>query len=121
KKRGLYAELADEASHEVEASRASGPLVIVKRFTTLAAASLAKSVLDSAKVDSMLAGEKIMGMVYPQLIGAVQLLVRPEDVETARELLSQTETQVEEFEKETDLAKIIRNAAQQKSKGDKTE
>jgi hypothetical protein len=69
----------------------------------------------------MLAGEKIMGMVYPQLIGAVKLMVRPEDAETATELLSQTETLQPEIEGETDLAKILRAAAQQKAKGEKTE
>jgi len=121
RKRGFYSEAIAEENPEGESKRISGPLVMVKRFSTLAAASLAKSVLDSANIDSMLAGEKILGMVYPQLIGAVKLMVRPEDAETAGELLSEAEAQAPEGQEETDLAKIIRDAARQKSKGGNAE
>ncbi len=118
-KRGLNTQVMPETVAEAGTKQTSGPLVVVKRFTTLAAASLAKSVLDSAKIDSILTGEKIMGMVYPNLIGAVKLMVRPEDMDTASELLSLVETPATEGGEETDLAKILRNAARQRSMGDK--
>lgn len=118
-KRGLISEAQDEAGAEEQAPQVSGPLVVVKRFTTLAAASLAKSILDSAKIDSILTGEKIMGMVYPNLVGAVKLMVRSDDLDSAIQLLSQTETATTEDDEETDLTKILRRAAQQNPSGDK--
>jgi hypothetical protein len=116
-KRELSAEVQPEADVRSEPGHTSGPLVVVKRFTTLSAASLAKSVLDSAEIDSILTGDKIMGMVYPNLIGAVKLVVRPEDLEAAVQLLSQTSA--EEIPEETPLEELLRKTARPAESGGK--
>ena len=71
-----------------------GPLVMARRFKGLAEAMVAKSILDSAEIDSFLTDEKVIGMVYPNLIGMIKLMVRPEDLDAAVELLGPEQTEV---------------------------
>jgi hypothetical protein len=72
-------------------ARYSGPLVMVKRFRDLPEAVVAKSILDSAEIDSFLADENIVRMdwLYSNLVGGAKLMVRPEDLDEAIDLLSE--------------------------------
>jgi hypothetical protein len=94
-----------------------GPLVVVKRFKGLPEVIVAKSLLDSADIDSYFADEKVVGMVYPNLIETIKLMVRPEDLETAVQLLSQPAT--EEIPEETALDELLRKAERPREQGDK--
>jgi len=91
----LEAELANrgiEVRKEAEEPRQhSGPLVMVKRFRDLPEAFVAKSILDSARIDSFLADQNLVRMdwLYSNLIGGMKLMVRPEDLEEAKKLLDE--------------------------------
>ncbi len=76
-----------------------GP-VMIGRYQNLPAASLAKSMLDSAGIESFLSDDNLVRMdwLYSNAVGGIKLLVREEDAETARELLEQGVP--EEFEVE---------------------
>jgi hypothetical protein len=91
---------------------------MVKRFYALTEALVAKSVMDSAGIDSLLTDEDVVQLVYPNLVGGLKLMVRPDDLETAVELLSQVSTDEIPSEEETDLAAILRNAARPPRSGD---
>jgi hypothetical protein len=69
----------------------SGPLVMVKRFRDLPEAFVAKSILDSARIDSFLADQNLVRMdwLYSNLVGGMKLMVRPEDLEEATKLLDE--------------------------------
>lgn len=75
-----------------EPRRVSGPLVMVKRFRDLPDAFVAKSILDSAEIDSFLADENIVRIdwFYSNLIGGAKLMVRPEDAAEAIALLDES-------------------------------
>ena len=75
----------------VNAPRYSGPLVMVKRFRDLPEAAVAKSILDSAEIDSFLADENIVRLdwFYSNLVGGAKLMVRPEDLDEAAKLLDE--------------------------------
>ena len=93
--------LASEiASRGIEISRKpakeprqySGPLVLAKRFRDLPEAFVARSILDSAQIDSFLADENLVRIdwLYSNLIGGAKLMVRPEDLEEAKVLLDES-------------------------------
>jgi hypothetical protein len=65
---------------------------ILRRYRDLTDALVAKSVLDSAGIESFLADDNLVRMdwLYSNLIGGVKLLVRPHDVDAANELLDAT-------------------------------
>jgi hypothetical protein len=67
------------------------PPVRVARFRDLPEAEIAKSVLDSAGIESFLAEENIVRLdwFYSNLVGGIKLLVRAEDADAARQLLEQ--------------------------------
>src|SRR5215467_668775 len=71
-----------------EQRRLPGP-VIVGRYRDLAIASVAKSILDSAGIESMLADDSVIRMdwFYSNAVGGIKLLVRADDAAEARELL----------------------------------
>ena len=70
----------------------SGPLVMIKRFRDLPEAFVARSILDSAQIDSFLADENLVRLdwFYSNLIGGAKLLVRPEDAAEATALLDES-------------------------------
>jgi|SRR5215475_9467128 len=108
---------------EEQKQQISGPLAMVKRFYALTEALVAKSVLDSAGIDSLLTDEDVVQLVYPNLVGGLKLMVRPEDLETAAQLLN--EVSIEEISQEqgeeTALAELLRKAERQPKSGDKNE
>jgi hypothetical protein len=65
---------------------------ILRRYRDLTEALVAKSILDSAGIESFLADDNLVRMdwLYSNLIGGVKLLVRPTDAEAANELLDET-------------------------------
>ena len=73
----------------------SGPLVMVKRFRDLPEAFVAKSILESAKIDCFLADENMVRIDWfiSNLLGGAKLMVRPEDAETASALLDESENE----------------------------
>jgi hypothetical protein len=96
-KRGMQIELptvADAATEEP--AKISGPLVMVKRYRDLPEAFVARSILDSAEIDSFLADENLVRIdwLYSNLIGGAKLMVRPEDAETATALLNESENEI---------------------------
>jgi len=88
-RRGLGVALADPAVTVDQLESQS--LVAIRRFRDLPDALLAKGVLDSAGIECFLADENLVRMdwFYSNLIGGLRLQVRPEDVETANEVLNQ--------------------------------
>jgi len=76
---------------DVDAAQHSEPLVMVKRFRDLPEALIAKSILDSAQLDSFLADETTVrfSWFYSNLIGGAKLMVRPEDLDEAIKLLAE--------------------------------
>ncbi len=64
----------------------SSDLVVVSTFPSTADAQIAKSVLDRAGIESMTRADNAGGM-YPAL-GAIELLVRAEDLQKAADALS---------------------------------
>jgi hypothetical protein len=85
-------EAANASLHgEDEPRQYSGPLVMVKRFRDLPEAFVAKSILDSARIDSFLADQNLVRMdwLYSNLVGGMKLMVRPEDLEEATKLLDE--------------------------------
>ena len=67
------------------------PLVTVGRFRDLPTAFLAKGRLDSAGIESFIGDENIVRMNWfiSNLVGGIKLQVKPEDLETARQILDQ--------------------------------
>lgn len=65
--------------------------VLLRRYSDLPQAILAKSILDSAGIESFLADENIVRIdwFYSNLVGGIKLLVREEDAEAAQNLLEQ--------------------------------
>src|SRR5215470_17116383 len=96
-KQVLEAELASRGIEKAkpateEPRQHSGPLVMVKRFRDLPEAFVARSILDSAEIDSFLADENLVRIdwFYSNLIGGAKLMVRPEDFEEAKALLDES-------------------------------
>jgi hypothetical protein len=100
-KQALRSELSRrgiEFSHETtgpatkDATRKELPRpVIVRRYRDLLEASIAKSILDSAGIESILVDDNIVRIdwFYSNLVGGIKILVREEDAETAVKLLEQ--------------------------------
>jgi hypothetical protein len=65
---------------------------ILRRYRDLTEALVAKSILDSAGIESFLADDNLVRMdwLYSNLIGGVKLLVRPQDADAANELLDES-------------------------------
>jgi hypothetical protein len=87
----VRAHVADGEMREAGSSKISGPLVMVRRFRDLPEAFVAKSILDSAEIDSFLADENMIRIDWfiSNLLGGVKLMVRPEDAESAATLLDE--------------------------------
>jgi hypothetical protein len=116
KESGMMRHGMDEKTQDPE-KHYGGPLVVAKRFKGLPDAFVAKSILDSAGIDSFFTDEKVLGMVYPSLIDTVKLMVRPEDLEAAVQLLSRTSA--EEIAEETALEELLRKATLPTESGEK--
>jgi hypothetical protein len=88
--RRMEAPPANAGAAEAPASKdeASSPVVIA-RYGGVPEALLAKSMLDSAGIESFLGDENLVRLdwFYSNLIGGIKLMVREEDAETARALL----------------------------------
>jgi len=67
--------------------------VMIRRYRDLPEATIAKTILDSAGIESFLAEENIVRLdwFYSNLVGGIKLLVRAEDADAARELLDQAQ------------------------------
>lgn len=72
--------------------------VVVRRYRDLPEASIAKSILDSAGIESAFVDDNVVRLdwFYSNLVGGIKLLVRREDVEAATKLLD--EATPEKFE-----------------------
>lgn len=64
---------------------------ILRRYRDLLEAMVAKSVLDSAGIECLLADDNLarLDWLYSNLIGGIKLLVRHADVEAANKLLDE--------------------------------
>jgi len=88
-RRGLEFELVTVAAVPPETQ--SSDLVTIRKYRDLPEALLAKGFLESAGVESFLIDETTIRMdwLWSNLLGGIKLGVRPEDVETATQILSQ--------------------------------
>lgn len=62
-------------------------LVVLREYNSITEAEIAKSILDSAGIYSMIRNE-YMSAIYPTGVMPAQLVVREEDMEQASRLLS---------------------------------
>jgi hypothetical protein len=71
-----------------------GDWVEVRSCTWLHEALFLKSVLDGAGIEATIPNEYTLGVqpLYANLVGGVRLLVRPDDLERAAEVLDSTDT-----------------------------
>jgi hypothetical protein len=81
---------ADVERRNKEQSELPEP-ALVRRYRDLPEATVAKSILESAGIESFLADDNLVRMdwLYSNLVGGIKLLVRHEDAEAAYELLRQ--------------------------------
>ena len=95
----LHAELARRSLPELPAKAERPPAsadapapVLIRRYRDLLDASMAKSILDSAGIESSLLDDNIVRIdwFYSNLVGGIKLMVRQEDAEAASKLLEQT-------------------------------
>ena len=79
--------IALEAKQQSELPRPT----VLRRYRDLTEAMVAKSVLDSAGIDSFLADGNVVRMdwLWSNAVGGIKLLVRTEDVEAATKLLDE--------------------------------
>lgn len=90
--RGLEAPPANAGAVETSASKDEAPSpVIIARYGGVPEALVAKSMLDSAGIESFLSDENLVRLdwFYSNLVGGIKLMVREEDAETARKVLEQ--------------------------------
>jgi hypothetical protein len=88
--RGMKAPPASAGATETSAGKDEAPSpVMIARYGGVPEALLAKSMLDSAGIESFLGDENLVRLdwFYSNLVGGIKLLVREEDAETARALL----------------------------------
>jgi len=88
--RGMEAPPARAEATETSASKDGAPSpVVIARYGGVPEAMLAKSMLDSAGIESFLGDENLVRLdwFYSNLVGGIKLMVREEDAETARALL----------------------------------
>jgi hypothetical protein len=95
-RRGLRVELAEPAAAAAAGPQAASPsrsrkLATVSRFRDMPEALLAKSVLESAGIECLLADANIIrtDWLWSNLVGGVKLRVREEDLEEATRILDQ--------------------------------
>ena len=90
--RGMQAPLAKRGDSETSSSERElpGP-IMVGRYRDSGEAMIAKSMLDSAGIESFLGDENLVRLdwFYSNLIGGIKLMVREEDADTARKLLEE--------------------------------
>src|SRR5260370_30720884 len=90
--RGMEAPPANAGAAETSASKdeAASP-VMIARYGGVPEALVAKSMLDSAGIESFLGDENLVRLdwFYSNLVGGIKLMVREEDAETARKVLEQ--------------------------------
>jgi len=84
-RRGMHLPASAPARVEIPES------VVIHRYRDLPDATLAKSILESAGIESMLVDDNMVRMdwFYSNLVGGIKLFVRVEDAEAAGELLDQ--------------------------------
>lgn len=65
--------------------------ILIRRYRDLPEANIAKSILDSAGIESFLADENLVRLdwFYSNLVGGIKLLVHQRDVEAANKLLDE--------------------------------
>jgi len=88
--RGMEAPPANAEAAQTSASKNEAPSpVMIARYGGVPEALLAKSMLDSAGIESFLGDENLVRLdwFYSNLVGGIKLMVRKEDAETARALL----------------------------------
>jgi len=87
-RRGRSIAIAEQAGFDVYELNET---VTVRKFRDLPEALLAKGSLESAGIEAYLVDDNMVRMdwFYSNLIGGIKLKVRPEDVDTANEILSQ--------------------------------
>ena len=85
------AEIAANHASEIAESEARKP-VMIRRYRDLPEASIAKSVLESAGVDCILADDNLVRLdwFYCNLVGGIKLLVPEKDAEAAIQLLHES-------------------------------
>ncbi|TNF46516.1 hypothetical protein EP232_04455 [bacterium] len=66
--------------------------ITVSTYTTVLEAEMARSVLDSAGIESFIHAPHA-NWLYPGVLGEVKLQVRKEDLDTARDLLDKEDLQ----------------------------
>jgi hypothetical protein len=85
------AEIAANHAHEIAESEARKP-VMIRRYRDLPEASIAKSVLESAGIDCILADDNMVRLdwFYSNLVGGIKLLVPEKDAKPALQLLDES-------------------------------
>ena len=85
------AEIAANHANEIAESEARKP-VMIRRYRDLPEASIAKSVLESAGVDCILADDNLVRLdwFYSNLVGGIKLLVPEKDAQAAMQLLDES-------------------------------
>ena len=89
--RGMEAPSLSAAAAEISVKREAPSPVMIARFGGVPEALLAKSMLDSAGIESFLGDENLVRLdwFYSNLVGGIKLMVREEDAETARTMLKE--------------------------------
>lgn len=89
--RGMEAPSLSAGAAETSVKREGPSPVMIARFGGVLEALLAKSMLDSAGIESFLGDENLVRLdwFYSNLVGGIKLMVREEDAETARTLLKE--------------------------------
>jgi hypothetical protein len=91
-RRGLQIKLAEPAPAPKESTKEHSRIVSLLKYMTLPEALLAKSILESAGIESFLGDQNIVRMDWflSNALGGVKLRVREEDAEEAAALLGQS-------------------------------
>jgi len=90
--RGMSATSAEREVSETSGSEREVPgPVMIGRYRDSGEAMIAKSMLDSAGIESFLSEENLVRLdwFYSNLVGGIKLMVREEDAEAARKLLEE--------------------------------
>jgi Putative prokaryotic signal transducing protein len=93
--RGTEAPSLSAGAAETSVKREAPSPVMIARFGGVPEALLAKSMLDSAGIESFLGDENLVRLdwFYSNLVGGIKLMVREEDAETARTLLEKNSSE----------------------------
>ena len=90
--RGMVAPPAEREASETSSKKEEMPgPIMVGRYRDSSEAMIAKSMLDSAGIESFLSDENLVRLdwFYSNLVGGIKLMVREEDAATARKLLEE--------------------------------